>query len=703
MLQRFKKLRSEVLGVAKRALSDPDIPTRLIESSGLEGDVRALENGAFTIAVVAPFSTGKSTFINALMGTDLLSMAVTAETAVVTRVRWGDRPRFRVEFDNGAIDEIPRRGQAVDLSGMKAQLRAVTTVKHETPGSDISASSDQGSEVSQVTVEWDIDLLRGGVEIVDTPGLFSRHSAHNSITRDVLPDAHAVIFLLEPMKLGEAHFTEEIRHYVVEAKNSNLDRRSRHIFFIINKLDECHRIYDKLVAELEASLEGILPQPRVLGVSSYYALASRRYQRHELTLKDLQRDNHLFVPDPDSPDDFLSGRLLEERHVPLLAEQSRIADVESALSSYLENRYLYIVENVIDRTHLLCARVLEELDVEEQAICETASRTREKYLGEIETAKKGIRDLEARTKDRAERVILHDLRGNNTDSVRESAKKLITARRPSIESTLREAFKNRWNRCRSRINADNAKAILDEINLDGERAAQTALKEMIKDVHGIIDEGIERTMENVRGVLESSHLDYTGILAKLGLKSGGAAIDVHTITHRIHSEIESQFRRSIKSIAGDIQGQVDKASRQSEERVRKPGFWNWVKSIFGLGEYDVRFDRDKFIRLLDDRIQEFANKYIEFLWQSVNANIDAVDNGITVIAESASREVEKFIDFELTNRRMLLGSLEQQLKSEQQKSDDAMGKKKAVRHRLTETLGAVNSIERACAAIRQEG
>jgi len=107
--------------------------------------------------------------------------------------------------------------------------------------------------------------------------------------------------------------------------------------------------------------------------------------------------------------------------------------------------------------------------------------------------------------------------------------------------------------------------------------------------------------------------------------------------------------------------------------------------------------------LLDDRIQEFANKYIEFLWQSVNANIDAVDNGITVIAESASREVEKFIDFELTNRRMLLGSLEQQLKSEQQKSDDAMGKKKAVRHRLTETLGAVNSIERACAATRQEG
>ncbi len=103
MLDRFNMLRAEVREIGNCIMYDLGISERLVQTSSLQSDLEALDKGVFTIAVVAPpFSTGKSTFINALMGTNLLSMAVTAETAVVTRVCYGDRPpRFRVEYEGG--------------------------------------------------------------------------------------------------------------------------------------------------------------------------------------------------------------------------------------------------------------------------------------------------------------------------------------------------------------------------------------------------------------------------------------------------------------------------------------------------------------------------------------------------------------------------------------------------------------------------
>lgn len=45
-----------------------------------------LEDNEFRIAVVGEYSSGKSTFINALLGQDILSHATTETTAAITRI-----------------------------------------------------------------------------------------------------------------------------------------------------------------------------------------------------------------------------------------------------------------------------------------------------------------------------------------------------------------------------------------------------------------------------------------------------------------------------------------------------------------------------------------------------------------------------------------------------------------------------------------
>ncbi len=712
MLDRFNMLRVEVREIGNYIMCDLGVSERLVQTSSLQSDLNALDKGTFTIAVVAPFSTGKSTFINALMGTNLLSMAVTAETAVVTRVCYGDRPRFRVEYEGGAIEEIPRRGQEMDLPEMKAALRAITTVRNKKPAGTNQSGTvcrfpaddcmTENEDVAEVAVEWDIGMLQGGVQIVDTPGLFSRHAVHNNITRRVLPEAHAVIFLVEPTKVGESHFTDEIRHYVQEAKHSSLDEKSRHIFFLINRLDECYDSYRDLKDELRETLSEILPNPRIMGVSSYFALMARRFRRREVTLEDLQRDRHLIMPDPDASQYHISGRLLEGRHVPLLEERSNICEVEQVLGRYLENRGLYMIENTIDSARALCMKAVEEIDMQEQAAHEMMARTREEYGKEIKEARGHIKQLEAKLGNRVERIVLEGIRGNGPESAMIRALDLIEQRKGEMNEIVKKAFKDAWHKRRGRITEGNAKKLIKEVSFEGERAAQNVLKQTIREVHLSIEEDVKDVMRVVRSEFELGKVDYHEIMGQLGLHPEALPVDLNAATKRIQVHIESQFKESIKDVAGEIQRTVDEVAEDSTTMVRKPGLWNWLKDLFGCGEYITTMDKDEFLKKLGKCVDEFEKEYIGYLVSVLGQNTSFIQNSIVAIADEALGQVQKLVSFEITNGNRLLGELEDRLQLELHSSEEIIRKQKETRHSVADALERLNVLHDKVSKVRNE-
>lgn len=157
----------------------------------LEQFRKRFEDDEFRIAVIGEFSSGKSTFINALIGRDLLSHASSETTAAITRlvnVGSGD-PRC------GRCQVKLRSGKVIQLNDLD-QLRDYTT-----------AQSQRFQVVQEVeSVELWLPFLpetSRPIVIVDTPGLNGIAEGHQEQTLELVGQAHACIFLLPRRGLDE--------------------------------------------------------------------------------------------------------------------------------------------------------------------------------------------------------------------------------------------------------------------------------------------------------------------------------------------------------------------------------------------------------------------------------------------------------------------------------------------------------------------
>ncbi|MFI5169392.1 MAG: dynamin family protein [Vicinamibacterales bacterium] len=172
-------MKPPVLDAARQALLDDT--RRLVDEAaqrllGLELDAgtrKALADAReqiaqpFLLVVVGEFNTGKSSFINALLGRRLLDEGMTPTTSQVAIVRYG---------------EVVSRHERID-------------------------------GVIEVTAP--AELLRA-LAIVDTPGTNAVLREHEALTRDFLPRADLVVFLTaadRPYTESERAFLEAIREW----------------------------------------------------------------------------------------------------------------------------------------------------------------------------------------------------------------------------------------------------------------------------------------------------------------------------------------------------------------------------------------------------------------------------------------------------------------------------------------------------------
>ena len=107
MLDAYLKIKTNIIeSLAKlediAASERVKIAARLI-SEKLNADV-------FLLVVVGQFKRGKTTFINALLGENLLPTAIIPLTSIITILRYGDKLRIIAFFENGTdtgrIDDL---------------------------------------------------------------------------------------------------------------------------------------------------------------------------------------------------------------------------------------------------------------------------------------------------------------------------------------------------------------------------------------------------------------------------------------------------------------------------------------------------------------------------------------------------------------------------------------------------------------------
>jgi GTPase Era involved in 16S rRNA processing len=167
-----------------------------------------IETNIFNLVVVGQFKRGKTMLINALLGANILPVAVVPLTSIVTILKFGVALGVQVLFnDGGIIEPEPER-----LAEFVTETENPHNVKN----------------VQEVVVSYPSSYLKDGVRLIDTPGVGSVYQHNTDVAYQYLPKSDAALFLLsveQPVSKAEIDFLKDVRNYA--------DR----IFFLLNKID----------------------------------------------------------------------------------------------------------------------------------------------------------------------------------------------------------------------------------------------------------------------------------------------------------------------------------------------------------------------------------------------------------------------------------------------------------------------------------
>ncbi len=248
-LDRADAVRKKTLAVAS-SLAETAAAFGLADPGDtLEQYTKKLAANTYEVLVVGEAKRGKSTFVNALIGRDLLPTDVDIATSQVFRICPAEREGYCLRFEDDSRQEIG----AADLALY---------------GSQVVADADGVPRLDQI-IRWiEVDVparfLPANVRVLDTPGLGALYAAHAQITHRFVPHADAVIFVLDSQApIGEPEI--QIVTALLEV--------TRSIFFIQTKIDLFRReIWQEIQKRNEEILKlrfgDRLSDPRVWPISS---------------------------------------------------------------------------------------------------------------------------------------------------------------------------------------------------------------------------------------------------------------------------------------------------------------------------------------------------------------------------------------------------------------------------------------------------
>lgn len=232
------------------------------DAEALQQMSKDVEHGRFSIVVVGQFSAGKSTFLNALMGEKYLPSFQTETTATINFLK------------------------SIDDNEGKSQLVVKYKDGHEVFSEDVSKDNIEkyvsvkgdnvATTIEYVTLYLDSKFLKGGVTLVDSPGLGGVLENHAEITRNQIKKSHASIFMFNANQPGSASDFKALK---------SLKSQCQSTLIVLNQIDnikESEQSVDDVINNLKENYRKQFPNdpllPEIWPIASYPALVSRSKQ-----------------------------------------------------------------------------------------------------------------------------------------------------------------------------------------------------------------------------------------------------------------------------------------------------------------------------------------------------------------------------------------------------------------------------------------
>jgi tRNA U34 5-carboxymethylaminomethyl modifying GTPase MnmE/TrmE len=240
----------------------------------LKGIPEKLANQRFSIGITGVMNAGKSTMLNALLGEEILGTSVVPETANLTVIKYAKDPKAVVNFWRerewqqieqsaqtlGSMQTFVRETQkhfGLGLSDYITDEGRSEAVSIEALPSYTSAehSDKRCNLVKSVDLYHDLEFVRGGVEIVDTPGLDDPVIQREEITKGYLLECDLMCHL---MNVGQSATQKDIAFII----DTLLYRNVAQLLIVITRIDmvseeELAEVIAYTKSSIQSTLEGL--------------------------------------------------------------------------------------------------------------------------------------------------------------------------------------------------------------------------------------------------------------------------------------------------------------------------------------------------------------------------------------------------------------------------------------------------------------
>jgi GTPase Era involved in 16S rRNA processing len=371
--------------------------------------LEALQAQKYQVAVIAAMKAGKSTFLNAMIGADILASESEACTVCRTDVRLleaGKKPRL-LEYQQG------KRQPILIAEGDSGKIRQDflerTREIRENNNSDNTTRFELWHSIEAISQFSSL----AGFTLVDTPGPNEWQSAgFNTVALkqtalEALRTCNAILFVLDYSSFKD-NTNSELLQDLIEQRREFLAENTGKIYFILNKVDrksEKDREIPDVIEDLKKTLISFgIPEPIIYPVSAWQGLLAKLIQQStaaDSQLKDFKRFFSARYATENEEGDLITPA--PRKIAPQALKDSGITTVEdTVIQTIIQNSGWNLLNDVLAKMDKVAKATEDSLNLQIKGweIEINSLRTKvEEYRNRAESAKEKVEDVKKSVKE----------------------------------------------------------------------------------------------------------------------------------------------------------------------------------------------------------------------------------------------------------------------------------------------------------------
>ena len=376
----YKVCKENSINIANSYMADRGTTNDGVDLNFLQQRLDTLVSGKFLLSVAGEVKAGKSTFINALLGKEILPSDVLQATSAIVEIFKSETSYLKVVFANGKVEELYDDLSTVDIDEAKERLGEICSIEDkyrkiphtiinqfiisqdkvevteafiQTLETHAGVELQQEKELiksyisntpkSEIPVEinfgyplnWSFEELR----IVDSPGVNATGGIQD-VSLKFLEKANAILFI-HPIKPIES---ESFKTFV---DNTISNKSKENLFLILTHkgLYEDDEV-ERLLAEAKRLYGNIIPEDRIIVVDSVLEQINNQLKQG-LPIKKIREDK-------------VKKKILSSYREQAEDEERQLMDVVNEASNF-EQIYKTIDEYSMQAPNLQLKEILETI------------------------------------------------------------------------------------------------------------------------------------------------------------------------------------------------------------------------------------------------------------------------------------------------------------------------------------------------------